>query len=108
VKKLDGALREAGLLLPSKTESPIITIYMGTSRLLRLFSRELYKNRIKCGNVDYPAVPRGESVIRIAVNSRHTSQDIDETVDVFSRLGKKFGILFCDAHEIHEIGNRFA
>jgi 4-hydroxy-2,2'-bipyrrole-5-methanol synthase len=108
VRKIDKELREAGLLLPVKAESPIITVFMGSSRLLRLFSRELYKSRIKCGNVDYPAVPRGESVIRLAVNCRHTDQDISQTVDVFSRLGKKFGILFRDCHEIHEIGHQFA
>lgn len=104
VGKLDHSLRQAGLNIPYKTESPILTVFMGTSRLLRRFSLELFRNQIKCGSVDYPAVPRGKAAIRISVTSRHTDKDINQTVSVFHKLGQKFDILNRTQQEIYEIG----
>jgi 4-hydroxy-2,2'-bipyrrole-5-methanol synthase len=108
VRALAPALLEAGLSLPRQVESPILTVYLGTTRLLRRFSRDLFACGIKCGNVDYPAVPRDEAVVRLAVNARHTREDLERTVEVFTQLGRKYDILHRERGEIHEIGKRIA
>jgi len=99
------ALRQAGLPV-SGGESPILTIFVGANELLWHMGRELFDEGIKCGVVSYPAVPVGESVLRLAVNARHTEEDLARTVDVLARLGRKHGIRGTSSEEIHELGDR--
>jgi 8-amino-7-oxononanoate synthase len=106
VNDLAPRLAEAGLAVPEHVESPIITVYLGSSGLLRRFSREVFAAGIKCGSVTYPAVPRGEAVMRLAVNARHTREDLDRTVSAFAEVGKRYGILYRNQEEIREIGDR--
>jgi len=103
VHTLERYLKDVGLQLPEKVESPIITVFIGKSNLLHRFSRDLFDAGIKCGNINYPAVPRGQSVIRIAVNARHTEQDLQQTADTFYRLVKKYEILNKEHHEVAEL-----
>lgn len=106
VRVLAPALIEAGLCVPRDVESPILPVFLGSSQLLRRFSQELFASGIKCGNVSYPAVRRGEAVARLAVNARHTPEDLGRAIEVFTRLGRKYGILHRDREEIREIGDR--
>jgi 4-hydroxy-2,2'-bipyrrole-5-methanol synthase len=106
VRVLEPALRAAGLSLPRLVESPILTVFLGTTGLLHRFSRDLFASGIKCGTIDYPAVPRGAAVVRLAVTARHVPADLERAVDVFSRLGRKHDILHREPEEIHEIGSR--
>lgn len=96
------ALRSAGFIV-SDPESPILTVFMGSNKLLWAFSRELFLAGIKCGNVSYPAVPHGEAILRLAVNARHTAEDLDRSIEIMIKLGKKFGILNKSAEEILEL-----
>jgi hypothetical protein len=63
---------------------------------------------VKAGNVAYPAVPRGEAVLRLTVNARHTPEDLDQTVDILARLGARYGILGRGPETIREIGERLS
>lgn len=106
VRTLAPALREAGLSVPYPTESPIITVFVGATRLLHRFSRDLFAHGVKCGNVSYPAVPAGEAVVRLAVNARHTTADLTQAIELFTALGRKYDILHRDQEDIREIGGR--
>ena len=106
VRILAPALRNAGLSLETSIESPIVTVFMGNTRLLRRFSRDLFESGIKCGNVDCPAVPDGQTIVRLAVNARHDTEDLSRTVETFQRLGRKHDILHRSREEISEIGKR--
>jgi 8-amino-7-oxononanoate synthase len=108
VNDLAPRLAAAGLAVPERVESPIITVYLGSSGLLRRFSREVFAAGIKCGSVTYPAVPRGEAVMRLAVNARHTREDIDRTVSAFAEVGRRYDILYRNQEEIREIGDRIS
>lgn len=99
------ALRDAGFLVPDPV-SPIGTVFMGTHTLMLEFSRELFDAGIKCGNVMYPAVAKGESILRMTLNARHTMQELQFTVDALERLGRRWGILHRSPEEIREIGAR--
>jgi hypothetical protein len=85
-------------------QSAIVTVFLGASKLLWLFSRDLFDAGIKCGNVAFPAVPMGEAIARLAVNARHTDDDLARTVEIFTRIGRKYGILGKTEAEILEIG----
>lgn len=99
------ALRDAGFLVPDP-DSPIVTVFLGMHPLMLEFSRGLFEAGIKAGNVMYPAVPRGDSILRFTVNARHTAEDLGQAVDVLTELGKRWGILHKSAEEVREIGAR--
>lgn len=108
VRALATGLAEIGLSAPRSPESAIVPVFMGTDALLWRFGAELFACGIKAGIVAFPAVPQGEAMIRLTVNARHTCEDIEHTLTVLERLGRVFGILHKDPHEIRAIGARLA
>jgi 8-amino-7-oxononanoate synthase len=88
-------LVEVGLRVPPLS-SPILTVHVGDETLLGPLAVALFQAGVKTGMAQYPAVPRGQSILRITVNARHTQEDLDRTLDVLGRLGRVFGIV--DAH----------
>lgn len=99
------ALREAGFIVPDP-ESPIVTIFTGMHPLMLEFSRDLFEAGIKCGNVMFPAVPKGDSILRLTLNARHTQEDLEQTVEVLTKIGRRWGMLHRSQEEIREIGAR--
>lgn len=100
------ALRNAGFIT-SDPISPIVTVFIGIHPLMWEFGRELFDAGIKCGNVMYPAVPRDSSILRLSVNARHTREDLEQTVDILTKIGNKFGILHKTEQEIYAIGRKW-
>jgi 8-amino-7-oxononanoate synthase len=98
-------LKEAGFIVPDAV-SPIATVFMGSHRLMAEFSRDLFDAGIKCGNVMYPAVAKGESILRFTLNARHTKEELQYALDVLIRLGKKWDILHRSSEDTCEIGQR--
>jgi len=86
--------------------NPILTVFMGSNRLLWAFSRDLFSAGIKCGTVAYPAVPDGESILRLTMNARHTDNDLSRCLDILKKLGQKYGILHKTREEVLEIGEK--
>lgn len=41
----------------------------------------------------FPAIPKGTNRLRAHVQATHTSEDIDKTLDIFERAGKKLGLI---------------
>lgn len=107
VRYLTSALRDAGLRV-SAGDTPILTIFVGTDALLWLLGHELFMSGIKCGTVTYPAVPAGQAVLRLAVNARHTREDLDTAVEAFARIGRKFDMLHRTAEELQQIAEAAA
>jgi glycine C-acetyltransferase len=101
------ALEAAGLIVPEAV-SPITTVFMGDQGFMYRVSQELFDAGVKCGNVAYPAVPKGSGILRFTVNARHTREDLDYAIDALTRVGQKFGILHKSLDEIREIGRRIA
>jgi 7-keto-8-aminopelargonate synthetase-like enzyme len=88
-------LVDAGLRVPPLS-SPILTAHVGDETLLGPLAVALFQAGVKTGLAQHPAVPRGQSILRITVNARHTQEDLDLTLDVLARLGRVFGI--AEAH----------
>jgi 7-keto-8-aminopelargonate synthetase-like enzyme len=85
-------LVDVGLRVPPLS-SPIITVQVGDEALLGPLAVTLFRAGVKVGMAQYPAVPRGQSILRITINARHTTEDLDETLEVLSRLGREFAIV---------------
>jgi len=93
-RHLRGRLDAAGLDVPPR-ESPILPVFVGDERVMWTLNRELFARGVKCSGVCYPAVPRGESILRVTLNARHTTEQLDRTADVLGELGRRFGVLRC-------------
>jgi 4-hydroxy-2,2'-bipyrrole-5-methanol synthase len=107
VRQLVAGLGQAGFDV-APAQSPIVTVPLGSEKLLLFFSRDLFQAGVKAGNVAYPAVPRGEAILRLTVNTRHTPEDLDRTVEILRRLAARYGILGRPAAEIRAIGDRLS
>ena len=98
-------LRAAGMHVP-ETVSPVVTVFVGHERLLNVMSRELFDRGFKVGNVCFPAVPRGEAILRLSVSARHTDLDVHRVVDAVASLARAHGIADRTREEIRDIGSR--
>lgn len=98
------ALERAGLVV-SGAESPIVTVFVGSTRLLWAWSRRLFDAGVKCGTVAYPAVPPDKAILRLAVNARHTPEDLGRAVEVLGELAAEFGVAGKTPAEIGAIGD---
>jgi glycine C-acetyltransferase len=70
----------------------IIPIYIGDEVKAAFFSKDLFENGIFALPALYPAVPRGQALIRTAFMSTHQDQQIDYIFEVVDKLAKKYGI----------------
>lgn len=90
-RRLRAGLWNAGLRVPPLS-SPIIPVGVGDERVLAALGGDLFRAGIKCGVVRQPAVPSGAAMLRLTVCSRHTPEELDRTVEVLARLGRRHEI----------------
>lgn len=70
----------------------IIPIYIGDEIKAAFFSKDLFEHGIFALPALYPAVPRGQALIRTAFMSTHHDRQIDYIFEVVEKLAKKYGI----------------
>ncbi|MEO6304983.1 MAG: aminotransferase class I/II-fold pyridoxal phosphate-dependent enzyme [Bacteroidia bacterium] len=84
---LQNGLRNAGFEI-GKTNSPVTPVYLNgsipesTNMILDL--RENFN--IFCSMVVYPVVPKGVIILRIIPTAVHTLEDVNYTIDAFSKI----------------------
>ncbi|MGC9331366.1 MAG: aminotransferase class I/II-fold pyridoxal phosphate-dependent enzyme [Bacteroidales bacterium] len=89
-KALQGGLKERGFNI-GKTESPVTPVYFdggvveGTNAVVDL--RENFN--IFSSIVVYPVVPKGTLMLRLIPTAVHTMDDVEETLDAFSKIRDK-------------------
>src|SRR6266568_4173695 len=75
------------------SETPITPIIIGDGKLTMDFSRELFKEGVLGTGITYPTVPEGKARIRTIMTATHTSEELEQALDVLKRVGKKMSIL---------------
>ncbi len=75
------------------TETPIIPVYIRNDELTFMLWKLLRENGIFTNPVVYPAVPKGEALIRTSYSATHTEEELDTVLGVFESCGKQLGIL---------------
>jgi glycine C-acetyltransferase len=83
-------------LITKNSKSPIIPIYIGAEEKAALFARDMFDHGVFALPAIYPAVPRGQAVIRSAYMSTHKESQISYVLDVLEKLAKKHRIRACD------------
>jgi len=89
------AYKDIGLRIGASA-SPIIPIIIGSDEKAFQFSRALFEAGVFGLPAVYPAVPRGQALIRTAYMSTHEDRQLDFVLSVLDRLAKEFGVRECD------------
>lgn len=92
------AYRDIGLRI-GNSASPIIPIIIGSDEKAFQFSRALFEAGVFALPAVYPAVPRGQALIRTAYMSTHQDRQLDFVLSVLDRLAREFGVRECDMTE---------
>lgn len=88
---LAAGLRSLGL--SAAREAAIIPIRVPAEVDLRRLNQAFDAEGIFLNSVEYPAVPRDAQRLRISVMATHTRADLDQALEVFGRLGRRFGLI---------------
>lgn len=71
----------------------IIPVMLGEARLAQDFAAQLQQEGIYVTGFFYPVVPQGQARIRTQMSAAHTTEQIEQAVDAFTRIGKKLGVI---------------
>ena len=85
-------LRALGFDL-GETASAIVPIIIKDEDKLKSILAELHAAGIFMNYVAYPACAKRKCRLRMSIMSQHTQADLDYSVEVLSRLGRKFGVI---------------
>lgn len=75
------------------TETPIIPVMVGNDEMAFMLCRLLREDGIFTNPVIYPAVPKGQSLIRTSYSATHTEEELDTVLASFEKCGKQLGII---------------
>jgi 8-amino-7-oxononanoate synthase len=76
-----------------ETETPIIPVIIGDDDTTFMLWRFLREEGIFTNPVIYPAVPKGQSIIRTSYSATHTDEELDYVLKTFEKCGKILGII---------------
>jgi glycine C-acetyltransferase len=75
------------------SETPITPVILGEASLAQQFSRRLYEEGVFATAIGFPTVPRGKARIRVMISAAHTTDDLDQALAVFERIGKELAVI---------------
>jgi glycine C-acetyltransferase len=86
------AMHDAGFtLVPG--EHPIIPVMLGDALVAASMAEALLHEGVYVIGFSYPVVPKGRARIRTQMSASHSTQQIDEAVRAFKRVGAKLGVI---------------
>jgi glycine C-acetyltransferase len=97
-RRVHAGYREIGLVTKN-SKSPIIPIYIGSEDNAFRFARDLFDHGVFALPAIYPAVPRGQAVIRTAYMSTHKEDQVNFVLEVLDKLARKHRIRIADFAE---------
>ncbi|GFK95739.1 8-amino-7-oxononanoate synthase [Fundidesulfovibrio magnetotacticus] len=80
----------------SESIAPIIPITIGSDEKAFMFAQELFERGIFALPAIYPAVPRGQALIRTACMSTHEDRQMDFVLEVMDEMARKYRIRIQD------------
>jgi 8-amino-7-oxononanoate synthase len=75
------------------TETPIIPAMVGNDEMAFMLWKLLREDGIFTNPVIYPAVPKGQALIRTSYSATHTDEELDTVLGSFEKCGKQLGII---------------
>jgi glycine C-acetyltransferase len=71
----------------------IIPVMLGEAKLAQEFASLLQHEGIYVTGFFFPVVPKGQARIRTQMSAAHSTEQIEQAVDAFTRIGKKLGVI---------------
>lgn len=75
------------------SETPIVPVLVGELETTFLFWRKLYDGGVFTNPVAPPAVPPSQCRLRTSVMATHTPEQIDQSLEAFSTIGRELGVI---------------
>jgi glycine C-acetyltransferase len=72
---------------------PICPIMLGDAKLAVDFAARLLDEGIYVIGFCYPVVPQGQARIRVQISAAHTSEEVDQAINAFTKVGRQLGVL---------------
>ncbi|MFH0954487.1 MAG: glycine C-acetyltransferase [Candidatus Micrarchaeota archaeon] len=76
-----------------KSQTPIVPIMLGDSKLAQEFSKELFKLNVYALPIVFPMVAKDKARIRTQLSASHTKSQLDTALDAVAKVGKKLGVI---------------
>src|ERR1700712_2084368 len=92
-EQLTNAGFDVGGVTTPKSETPITPIILGDGRKTMEFSKALFEAGVMATGIAFPTVPEGKARVRTIMTSEHTRAEIDQALEVITRVAKKTGVL---------------
>jgi glycine C-acetyltransferase len=73
--------------------TPITPVMLGEAPLAQQFSRELFDQGVYAMATSFPIVPLGKARIRVMISAAHSKDDLNRSLDIFGKVGKKLGVI---------------
>lgn len=91
-QQLVGGLQTLGYHLLTRTDFPIVSVWVGDYQTLLDSSTFLYDQGIYMTSCPYPTMPRGQECIRITLTALNTPRQIDRLLSAFAELSERWQI----------------
>jgi glycine C-acetyltransferase len=75
------------------SETPITPVMVGEAKAAHQFSAALFEEGVLATGIGFPTVPEGKARVRTIVTATHTREELDQALEVFTRVGRRMGIL---------------
>ncbi|WP_322406786.1 glycine C-acetyltransferase [Idiomarina sp. PL1-037] len=85
-------MTQAGFTL-SGADHAIIPVMVGDAKLASEMSDRLLEEDIYVIGFSFPVVPKGKARIRTQMSAAHTREQLDRTIEAFTRIGKELGVI---------------
>ncbi|MBD3381686.1 MAG: glycine C-acetyltransferase [candidate division Zixibacteria bacterium] len=82
---------------------PIVPIMLGEARLAKNMASDMFAEGIYVIGFSFPVVPRGQARIRVQLSAAHEKNHLDQAVEAFIKIGRKYDILGKKMEEIIEM-----
>jgi glycine C-acetyltransferase len=97
-----GLLAEAGFDVKAG-ESPIVPVMLYNAKLAQDVARDLFEEGIYVVGFFFPVVPMGQARIRTQLSAAHDKHHLDNAIEAFVKVGKKYDILGRKKKELVEM-----
>ena len=71
----------------------IVPIMLGEARLAVDFAAKLLDEDIYVIGFSYPVVPKGQARIRVQLSAAHTTEEVDQAIAAFTKIGRELGVV---------------
>ena len=96
--RMHAGFRQMGFHIGT-TETPIVPILIGDEQKAFFFAQRLFDSGIFATPAIYPAVRRGQAIIRTSYMATHTSAQLDHVLETFERIARELRIFEDEAYQ---------